>query len=117
MGKILYSKFENAGDILLELKKKLKPRKQSKVLTLFLAWSEIAGQKMAELSKPVGLSKDKTLIVACKNSMISQELYLNKIRILKSVQFYAQNLQLKVDDVCFSHKIWEKYNSAGQGES
>ena len=110
MGKILYSKFESVGDILSELKKKLKPKQQSKVMTLFLAWGEIAGNKIAQFSRPVGLSKDKTLIVACKNSMISQELYLNKPRILKSVQFYAQNLQLKVEDVCFSHKIWEKYN-------
>ena len=111
MGKILYSKFENVGDILSDLKKKLKPREKSKVMTLFLAWNEIAGCKMAEHSRPIGLSKDKTLIVACKNSMISQELYMNKARILKSVQFYAQNLQLKVDDICFSHKIWGKYNT------
>ena len=110
MDKILYTKFENVGDILEELKKKLKPRQQSKVMTLFLAWREIAGNKIAEMSKPVGLSKDKTLIVACKNSMISQELYLNKVRILKSVQFYAESLKLKVDDICFSHKIWGKYN-------
>lgn len=110
MEKILYSQFESAEDILLELKKKLQPRKQSKVLTLFLAWSEIVGQKLVKFSKPIGLTKDKTLIVACKNSMISQELYFQKQRILKSVQFYAKNLQLKVDDICFSHKIWDKYN-------
>ena len=110
MEKILYSKFENVSDILSDLKKKLKPKQQSKVMTLFLAWNEIAGHKLAEFSRPVGLSKDKTLIVACKNSMISQELYLNKARILKSTQFYAQSLQLKVEDIRFSHKIWEKYN-------
>ena len=110
MEKILYTQFENVGDILSKLKKKLQPKKQSKVVTLFLAWREIAGNKLAEFSKPVGLSKDKTLIVACKNSMISQELYLQKTRILKSVQFYANNLQLNVEDVCFSHKIWEKYS-------
>lgn len=110
MRKILYSNFENIGDILSELKKKIQPKKQSKVLTLFLTWREIVGNKLAEFSRPIGLSKDKTLIVACKNSMISQELYLNKTRILKSIQFYAKNLQLTVEDICFSHKIWEKYN-------
>lgn len=113
MGKILYSKFESAGDILSDLKKKLQPKKQSKVLTLFLTWREVAGDKLAQFSKPVGLSKDKTLIVACQNSMISQELYLNKARILKSVQFYAQSMQLTVNDIRFSHKIWGKYNSEG----
>ncbi|MBQ7449965.1 DUF721 domain-containing protein [bacterium] len=111
MEKILYSNFESVGDILSELKKKLQPKKQSKVLTLFLAWNEIAGQKLAQFSKPVGLSKDKTLIVACKNSMISQELYLQKQRILNSAQFYAESLKLTVKDICFSHKIWGKYNS------
>ena len=115
MGKILYSKFESAADIISELKKKIQPKKQSKVLTLFLAWSDIAGQKLAQFSKHVGLSKDKTLIVACKNSMISQELYLQKQRILKSAQFYAQNLKLKVEDICFSHKIWGKYNTQEEG--
>ena len=110
MRKILYSNFENIGDILSELKKKIQPKKQSKVLTLFLTWREIVGNKLAEFSRPVGLSKDKTLFVACKNSMISQELYLNKTRILKSIQFYAKNLQLTVEDIRFSHKIWEKYN-------
>ena len=114
MKKILYTKFESVGDILSELKKKLKPKKQSKVLTLFLTWKEVAGSKLAEFSKPIGLSKDKTLIVACKNSMISQELYLNKTRILKSIQFYAKNLQLTVNDICFSHKIWGKYNTEGE---
>ena len=110
MEKILYSDFENVEDILSSLKRKLQPKKQSKVLTLFFAWREIAGEKLAKFSKPIGLTKDKTLIVACKNAMISQELYLNKNRILESVKFYAQNLQLKVEDISFSHKIWEKYS-------
>ena len=114
MEKILYSQFESAEDILAALKKKLQPKKQSKVLTLFLAWNEIAGQKLAEFSKPVGLTKDKTLIVACKNSMISQELYLQKQQILIRTQSYAQSLQLKVGDICFSHKIWGKYNTKGE---
>lgn len=113
MEKILYTKFEKVGDILEELKKKLQPKKQSKVLTLFLTWKDVVGGKMAEFSRPIGLSKEKTLIVACKNSMISQELYLNKSRILKSVQFYADSLKLKVEDICFSHKIWEKYTQKG----
>ena len=111
MEKILYSQFESAQEILSELRKKLQPKKQSKVLTLFLAWNEIAGQKLAQFSKPIGLTRDKTLIVACKNSMISQELYLKKQVILTRTQSYAQNLQLKVEDICFSHKIWGKYNS------
>ena len=111
MEKILYSKFESAGDILSQLKRELKPKEQSKVMTLFLMWKEVAGAKMAEFSKPIGLSKEKTLIVACKNSAISQELYMTKARILKSVQFYADSLQLEVKDICFSHKIWEKYNN------
>ena len=55
MGKILYSKFENVGDILSQLKRELKPKEQSKVMTLFLMWKEIAGAKMAEFSKPIGL--------------------------------------------------------------
>ena len=114
MSKILYSKFENVEDILLDLKKKLKPKEQSKVMTLFLAWKEVVGAKLSEFSKPVGLSKDKTLIVACKNSMISQELYLNKDRIIKTVKFYADSLHLKVEDICFSHKIWGKYNKEEQ---
>ena len=109
MQKILYTSFESIGDILSELKKKLKPKKQSKVLTLFLVWNDVAGTKLAEFSRPVGLSKEKTLIVACKNPAVSQELYLIKSRILKSVQFYANDLGLKVDDICFSHKIWDKY--------
>ena len=111
MEKILYSKFENAGDILEEVKKNLKPRKQSKVSTLFLVWREIVGNKLAEMSRPVGLSRDKVLFVTCKNSLITQELYLNKVRILKSVQYYADSLNLKVEDICFSHKKWEQYNS------
>ena len=110
MKKILYTTMEHAADLLSVIEKKAKPKKQSKVLTLFLAWKDIAGNKLAESSRPVGLSKDKTLIVACKNSMISQELYFMKARLLKSVQMYAQDLNLKVDDICFSHKIWGKYN-------
>ena len=72
MDKILYTKFENIGDILQEFKKKLGPRKQSKITTLFLTWREIVGNKMAEVSRPVGLSKEKILFVTCKNSLITQ---------------------------------------------
>ena len=110
MEKILYSKFENVGDLLDRFKKSFKPKEKSKVTTLFLTWKEIVGDKMAGMSKPVGLSKNKTLIVVCKNSLITQELYLTKARILKAVQFYAESLNLKVNDVCFSHKDWGKYN-------
>ncbi len=111
--KILYTTLESVEDILSKLKKNLQPKKQSKVLTLFLTWGDIAGHKLAEFSRPIGLSKEKTLIVACKHPAISQELYAIKSRILKSVQFYAKDLGLKVDDICFSHKIWEKYNKEG----
>ena len=111
MDKILYSKFQNIGDILKEFKKKLGPSRQSKVTTLFLTWKEIVGSKMAEMSRPVGLSKEKILFVTCKNSLITQELYLSKARILKSLQYYAESLNLKINDINFSHKNWGKYNN------
>jgi len=116
MRRILYSNFESSHDIVEDLLKKMQPKKQSKVLTLFYAWRDIVGIKLSEMSKPVGLSKEKTLIVACKNSMISQELYLSKPRILKSIKYYAENLQVQVEDVCFSHKIWGKYNNLDEAE-
>ena len=113
MEKILYSKFENIGDIMEELKKKLKPKQKSKEMTLFLMWNDIAGSKLAGFSRPISL-KNKTLMVVCKNSLISQELYLSKAKILKSVQFYADSLKLKVDDIYFSYENWEKYNNENE---
>jgi len=114
--KILYSDFESTHDILENLLKKMQMKKQSKVFTLSYAWKDIVGVKMSELSKPIGVAQDKTLIVACKNPMVSQELYLNKTQILKSAKFYAESMHLQVENVCFSHKIWDKYKDNDKEE-
>lgn len=50
-------------------------------------WADIAGNKIAEFSRIVKYSKsEKYLTVACKNSQIANELYLNKDNLLQLIQ-------------------------------
>ena len=106
MEKILYTNFEQVGetmDTILEsplLANKLKKYNLSKI------WGQIVGKRFETRSYPATLN-NKILKVACENAQITSELVLSKRLIMQKLVPMAQKLGLEIEDVMFSHKIWE----------
>lgn len=104
--KILYTKFESAGDILSSVLRNTDLQAGIKKTTLTKFWGKIVGKKFEEVSKPVSLSNQGLLTVACANSYVTSELMMFKPDILKKLAPYAKSLDINVKDINFSHKIW-----------
>ena len=48
-----------------------------------------------------------TMVVACENPIIAQELLLHKIMLIKKFEPYAKSLNMRVVDLKFDAKKWE----------
>ena len=51
-------------------------------LDIFLNWAEVVGEQLAKASKPIKISKQRTLIIQAKNSSWAQEINLYKEELL-----------------------------------
>lgn len=104
--KVLYTNFEGIDDI---LSKMLDDKEFKKGLTrsnLFKFWKKVVGEKFENNSKPYSMSTNSTMIVACKSSIVAQELMLRKTKILKDLAPYLKSLKLTVKDLRFDAKRW-----------
>ena len=106
MKKILYSDFDDIGSVLDSVVKNsdLQYGIKKSVLTKF--WSKVVGKKFENYSKPASLNRNGILTVACANAAITNELTMFKQDILKKLEPYSKSLDLKIEDIIFSHKIW-----------
>lgn len=132
MKKILYSNFEGLDDILNSMlntdekpSKKFKNKtddldindlsKSSKNLikrainrkTLYKFWNKAVGEKFGKMSYPYGMTANYTMIIACKNAIVAQELILKKLDILEKLQPYVKSLKMTVKDLKFDAKKWD----------
>lgn len=105
--KILYSDFEDVGSIVNAMMSSKDLKRAVTRSNLYKFWEKIVGKKFSEKSKPYGMLGNGTLIVACANSAIAQELMLQKPQILEKFQPYLKSLHLKVTDLKFDQKKWE----------
>lgn len=106
--KILYTDFEGVDSI---IEKMLSSKDLKRAVTrsnLYKFWDKIVGKKFSEKSKPYGMLDGGTLVIACANSSIAQELMLQKTQILEKFQPYLKSLHLKVTDMKFDQKKWEE---------
>lgn len=107
MKKVLYTNFEDAGSI---IEKMLTSKELKRAITrnnLYKFWTKVVGKKFSDKSKPYGMVGGKTMVIACHNAMVAQELVLQKAQILEKFQPYLKSLHLKVDDIKFDCKKWE----------
>lgn len=132
MKKILYSNFEGIDDILGDMlntdsKPTKKYQKKSKDLdfqdlnnttknlikkainrkTLYKFWNKAVGEKFGKMSFPYGMTANYTMIIACKNAIVAQELILKKLDILEKLQPYVKSLNMTVKDFKFDPKKWD----------
>lgn len=106
MKKILYTDFEDANSI---IEKMLTSNDLKKAITrnnLYKFWEKIVGKKFSQKSKPYGMGGNGILIVACANSIIAQELLLQKPQILEKFQPFLKSLRFNVKDIKFDCKKW-----------
>ena len=107
MKKILYTDFEDANSI---IEKMLTSKELKKAITrnnLYKFWDKVVNKKLSDKSKPFGMLGGGTMVIACQNSSVAQELMLQKIQILEKFQPYLKSLHLKVSDLKFDCKKWE----------
>lgn len=76
-----------------------------KYSTLFSFWSQIAGKKFENTSKPYSIKNSK-LFVSCENSYVVQELLMYKNILLKKILPYSSALGIDVLDIVFDYKNW-----------
>ena len=116
MKKQFYSELQTVGASLESFKKRFNIDESLKKMTLYKFWANVAGAKFKDVSKPVSVNKDGILLVACKNSFVTSELFMFKEKILEKLQPYSKSLEISVKDVVFSHKIWQEDKSENGGE-
>jgi len=108
--KILYSDFEDVGSIVNTMMSSKDLKRALTRSNLYKFWDKIVGKKFSDKSKPYSMMGGGTLIIACANSSIAQELMLQKPQILAKFQPYLKSLHLKVTDLKFDQKKWEEVN-------
>ena len=124
MKKILYTNFEGIDDIITSM---LDDTKQSRKIsddefskntknlikkainrtTLYKFWNKAVGEKFSKMSYPYGMAPQHTMIIACKNATVVQELLLRKSEILEKLTPYTKSLKMTVKDFRFDVKKWD----------
>lgn len=106
MIKIKYTEFQSVGSILDTVIQNSDLQLGIKRSTLSKFWSKIVGKKFEKMSRPSSINRNNILMVACANSFVTSELLMFKADILKKLEPYSKSLDLKIEDIVFSHKIW-----------
>ena len=106
MGKVLYTDFEGVEDIISSMMSDPRVKKAITRTNLYSFWDKILPEKIRGKSKPYSMLPGGTMIVACQNPVVAQELSLQKIILLKKFEPYSKSLNLRVKDFKFDSKKW-----------
>lgn len=107
MKKILYTNFTDSNSIIEDMLKRKDIKKAVTRNNLYKFWSKIAGKKLSAHSKPYSMMHDGTMVIACENNIVMQELILQKFQLLKKFEPYVKSLKMTVKDLKFDAKKWE----------
>ena len=102
---IRYSDFEQVGITLEQFVKSANLAGKLKKHNLSKVWGQVVGKRFETRSYPSSLS-NKVLKVACENAQITSELTLSKRMVMQKFQPLATAIGLDIQDIMFSHKIW-----------
>lgn len=104
--KILYTDFETTEEIIEGMLSSTELKKAVTRNNLYKFWDKIVGKKFSDKSKPYAMGTNNTLIIACANSTVAQELMFQKVQILEKFKPYLKSLHLNVKDIKFDPKKW-----------
>lgn len=104
MKKVLYTDFEDANSIITKIISSPELKKAIARNNLYKFWDKVVGAKFASGSKPYGMRGGGVLVIACKNSMVAQELMFRKSKIIEEMGPYLKSLHISVKDIQFDCK-------------
>ena len=108
MKEILYTDFKGIDDVISSLiNNDTMLQKAMRRSTLYKFWSKVVGKPFDEKSKPHGMIGGTTMVVACENSAVVQELTLRKRQIIKKFAPYIKALKIEIKDIVLDAKKWE----------
>ena len=107
MKKVLYTNFVSTEEIIADMLENKDIKKAVTRSNLYKFWSNVAGEKFAEKSKPYSLLGGGVMVIACENAIVAQELMLKKTQLLVQLQPYLKSLKIKVKDLKFDPKKWQ----------
>lgn len=86
------SELERIGDIIKTIAFSFDEDIEAKKRELMSKWGEVAGEKLLKYSTPVDIDDVGVMRIVCKNSVVSNELFNNRIEINKKLKSIAKNL-------------------------
>lgn len=104
--KSIYTDFETTESIVESLLSSKELKKAVTRSNLYRFWEKVVGKKFSDKSKPYSMGVNATMIIACENSAVAQELMLQKKQVLEKFQPYLKSLHLNVKDLKFDPKKW-----------
>lgn len=107
MKKILYTDFTATEELISQMLQDEKFKKQINRSNLYTFWKKIVNPKYKDKSRPWGMGGQGLMIIACENSIVAQELTMNKIQLLAKLAPYMKALKVNVKDLKFDVKRWE----------
>ncbi len=107
MKKILYTQFKNIDDLIEQMAQKKEIKKAITRSNLYKFWNKVAGEKLAQYSKPYSMLKGSVMVIACKTPTVAQELMLCKTQLLTKLKPYTDSLHIKISDLKFDSKKWK----------
>lgn len=106
MGKVLYTDFEGVEDIIGSMMTNPLFKKAITRTNLYNFWDKILPEKFKNKSKPYSMLPGGTMVIACENHIVAQELSLYKIMIMQKFAPYVKSLNMRVNDLKFDPKKW-----------
>ena len=107
MKKVLYTDFVTTESLIEDLMGQQEFKKAVTRSNLYKFWNKVCGEKFENRSKPYSMLGGGTMVVACENAIVAQELTLRKMQILVKFQPYLKSLKMTVKDLRFDPKKWE----------
>lgn len=104
--KVLYTDFDGIDNVISKILEDKDFKKAMTKSNLFKFWKKVVGEKFAKNSKPYAMTTKSVMIIACKTSIVAQELLLRKTKIIKDLEPYLKSLKLTVKDLRFDAKRW-----------
>ena len=102
-----YHNFDKLGDVLMAVAKKSGLEAGISQTVLFNLWTEAVGSRFRKNTKPVKIH-NKTLTIATKSPSVTQELSMFKADIMKKLDVLTKNLDIKIKEIIFNHKVWDE---------
>ena len=106
MAKVLYTDFENVEEIISSMMSNPQLKKAITRTNMYKFWENILPDKFKNKSKPYSMLPGGTMVVACQNPVVAQELSLYKVMLIQKFAPYMKSLNMRINDLKFDPKKW-----------